>query len=696
MGDQSLKKLIQGANKKVADGGAQLLAKAEAGSWEGSVEVLVGILENFRALFDEQFEAQLPGLKKHLETRDSGNLKMMCEVIHQRLESLCPEKSMLSKAGPESAPTAPAEDDFSDILNQKSVDEMDENERQSIALADGAKGEEAADAGDEDLESLLAGSGADEEEKVSDDGGLDALLAGNDTEDAAPDLSPPSSGVTEEEDFSAILEQKSVDEMNEEERASIDITGQAPPAAKVAPKPEPVAEEDAGGDDLDALLSSEESKGSDLGDDLDSLLSGEESSNSEPEAMPALPPIEDSTMTDSSDDLDALLSGAENAEAGDLPGEDNSGSSDDLDALLSGAEDAEAGDLPGEDNSDSSGDLDALLSDAEDAGSDEASGEGNSGSSDDLDALLSDAEDADSSDLSGDGNPSSSDALDSLLADEGDSSEELSPDTGEGSDDFMEDILSDGEAEQDIEDILSEDSDSRPETETKTPDSVSDEEFEQSQANAEDALDEALLSVDAKFEENLVITDTVVEALDEVDTEMGDSLTQMIETLSDGESNTTTEFTDRDDAMKALESEGDPETADDMLHALGGTDELEETDVDDSNFNDLLSEATGRQITDDDLQATHETMNLDDLVKDAHEHLGEEKVRVISSVYRVEQDGEILFEGEDMAGVEKIIGEKILAGEGKGLEIKKCVTREITLLREDVEKIPLRIKFEIG
>ena len=182
MEKQSLQKLIRGANKKVGEGGGELLQAAKDAGREGTVEAFSGILRNYRDLFDDDFEEKLPSLQKHLESRDEENLQAMCQIVDQRLSFLAKaagineeesedvgveEESgesaeVVEEAVPSEDPVSD-EDDFAALLEQKSVDEMDESEMAAITISekigeDGAS-EEVPEELEEEPEPLIEDAG---------------------------------------------------------------------------------------------------------------------------------------------------------------------------------------------------------------------------------------------------------------------------------------------------------------------------------------------------------------------------------------------------------------------------------------------------------------------------------------------------------------------------------------------------------
>ena len=205
MEKQSLKKLIKGANKRVTEGGDSLLAKADANERTGTVAEVVEVLESFESLFDDAFRSDLPSLTKHLETRKEDNLKMLTEVINDRLSFLH------KQANPEPEPAVEEpeeEEDLASLLDQKSVDEMSDEEMSSINMDGGAEPVE-----EEPVPEAPAEEGI----------GLDALIqeVGEKSDDDVPSPAADNDD-DDDDDIESLLEQKSVDEMDLDEMDSID------------------------------------------------------------------------------------------------------------------------------------------------------------------------------------------------------------------------------------------------------------------------------------------------------------------------------------------------------------------------------------------------------------------------------------------------------------------------------------------
>ena len=394
---ESLKLFIQVANRAVAAGGAELARKAAAAGHQGSAGELVALLRKHAGLFDGEFAAQLPGLEKHLATRSQDNLRAMMEVVGARLSQLA--SGPVAPAGAVPVATAPApEEDFSALLQQKSVDEMSEEERAAIAVKEGAAHAE---------ESVV------QHVEVADQSYLDELLSEAETPSPASAPAPPpplaagaAAEPAHEEDFSALLEQKSVDEMSEEERAAIALKehAAASPPAIAEKKPEkpstpdlkPEKLEEKAPDELDALLAgtdptpeaAEEKKPEDVSlpeknpaeqkpaaqEELDALLAGEpaaaaEVAGAEKNPGKVSPPDinPDNVKEETQDELDALLAG-EGAAQGATAGSASAAAGDPLDALLAGGgdpvEEARPAEPPAAAAKDEGGEgLDALLQD---------------------------------------------------------------------------------------------------------------------------------------------------------------------------------------------------------------------------------------------------------------------------------------------------------------------------------------------
>lgn len=219
----SLKAFIQVANSKVAQGGDELKAQAAMGNWKGTADELVEVLVRYRPLFDENFDSLLPGLKNHLCDISSDKLMVMTELIAKRLDFLGKEADEAAPAPsetpgkvtagvplPQAQPAADAED-FSAILQQKSIDEMNEDERAAINMS-GVESESGIEAvlGKETTESAL-------QENI-----LDELISEGQAK-FQPEEKVEKQSVSED-DLLDILNQKSVDEMSEEERLQQDIS----------------------------------------------------------------------------------------------------------------------------------------------------------------------------------------------------------------------------------------------------------------------------------------------------------------------------------------------------------------------------------------------------------------------------------------------------------------------------------------
>ena len=118
--------------------------KAEANERTGTVAEVVEVLESFEELFDDDFQADLPSLTKHLSTRPEDNLKMLTEIIFDRLTFLKGPEEPVQEEAP-SEPEEEEEEDLSALLDQKSVDEMSDEEMSSINIEDGEAAEEVDD-----------------------------------------------------------------------------------------------------------------------------------------------------------------------------------------------------------------------------------------------------------------------------------------------------------------------------------------------------------------------------------------------------------------------------------------------------------------------------------------------------------------------------------------------------------------------
>ena len=748
METQCLKKLIRGANKRVADGGEELIAQAESAGWAGEADEIIKILKKHRHLFGEDFDAQLPSLEQHLSTRGEDNLKATSEVIHQRLVFLQKEykkEQESAKGVTETELNAPiggsAEDDFASLLDQKSVDEMSESEMDALTLSGGSSAEQIISEPEVSAES----EGDEAEEQVD----LDTLLKEAKKESAPRAPLQKDAAPVNDDDFASLLEQKSVDEMSEEEMETLrpkDELKVAPPETKET------------SDDLDSLLSEGEPKSA--SDDLDSLLA-DEAPKSASDDLDSL--LADEAPKSASDDLDSLLSEGEPKSASDdldsllSEGEPKS-ASDDLDSLLSEGEPKSASD-----------DLDSLLSEGEpksardDLDSLLSEGEPKS-ASDDLDSLLSEGESKSANDdldsLLSEGEPkSASDVLDSLLSDEAESaepseSEMLLNDPNLKVSDVLDDILAevgldneDSEAEEHSESLLepsSEDIESEAQQEATSMNSedqdldsllneVTNEDSEESDllasmsaasSSSEDIDDLLKESNDEHFDMDAE-SDNTKSLLNMLDTNSFGSTTQMLNTL---EKETSIDSSDSEVDEILAEVDSDLCETTDVLEVLDAlaeeSEQAEESEenLDEEMLSDLLSEATGRQISMDDLESDdHEaSVTLSELVhkadesfnesdsemlQEATEHAlpklsnsksreesGSESVRILAETFRLEKSGVVIYSGTDEKQVKALIAENIFSGLSSELKLVKICRKEIVKIVS--EELPILVSIK--
>jgi pilus assembly protein FimV len=721
MEKQCLKKLVRGANKKVADGGDELIAQAENAGWAGEVEEIVSVLNKHRHLFTDEFDEQLPSLEQHLSTRSEDNLKATSEVIHQRLLFLQKEfkaEQEEAKGVTETELSAPIggaeEDDFASLLDQKSVDEMSESEMDAVTVGDVLEQESEA-LGDvsEDLGLEEEDAQADDEPEVN----LDDLLAAAEQEKFEETKSQPIPATVSEDDFASLLDQKSVDEMSEEEMETL-RPKEEEPAAELEEPSEPEASES---DDLDSLLAdadaaepeeSSEPEASES-DNLDSLLSDADADEpeepSEPEAS-------------ESDDLDSLLADADAAEP-EEPSEPEASESDDLDSLLSDADAVEP--EPSEPEASESDDLDSLLSDA-DATEPEDLSEPETSESDDLDSLLSDAaEPEDSSEpenienneeevLEEDSDLNVSDVLDGILEEAGlDSEENESEDSL--LDAFTDPLESNSEEDanmnNDLDSLLDELDEPQGESLIDSMDSAEDHSdvddliSEIAEETEIDGSEDMLAGFTAESEEADELLDELASAsengdlLDELSEDNYDGTTAMLNALQE-ESKITHSDSEVEEILADVESDlSDSANVLDVLGSLSedGDSSEDEEEEDENMLSNLLSEATGRQISMDDLEAetSGDSVSLSELVRDAEDSLEDdvtEHVRILSASFRLEKAGEVIYAGSDEKEAKKLIAESIFSGESAELKLIKICRKEIVKIVSEELPISVSIK----
>jgi hypothetical protein len=338
----SLKTFIRAANKKVADGGADLVVQAISSGWDGSADAFVALLKKYKDLFDSDFEDQLPSLQSHLESRNSDNLMAMCEVVEQRLSFLKGDSSPFSDE--DLKEDSSSELTLADEMNEESLS-TDDNEEDPLL-------------GDQESEDLLS----------------------NDTEGGDQDETE------EEEDFSALLGQRAVDDMSDDEIDSITLNVEM--EKESSSLAEDVVIEDRDGDENtgDADVDPEVGAELDLADeleedasasdgDVESLLdSGEAADDSEADSLPfsqvdeesvhgspeteelsgeeivpglsedvAEPELEDEPTPSAEDAIEDLLSVSDSVDSEDVAS--SLDSEDEIEDLLSGSDPVVSGEV---------------------------------------------------------------------------------------------------------------------------------------------------------------------------------------------------------------------------------------------------------------------------------------------------------------------------------------------------------------
>lgn len=664
MGSQSLKSLIKGANKKVSENKDALLEQATQAGRAGTTDELVELLKSNRDVFDEQFDSQLPSLEKHLATRDPDNLKMMTEVISGRLTSLGSLSAQIEDTTPDNSSENPpgdetneansegdAEEDFASLLQQKSVDEMSEEERQQINI-----GEKTST---EDLESLF------EEHST----GADEIPIPEPPAPAVVEAQPPPADNPESEeevDFSSILEQKSVDEMDEHEIESIALSEES-----IDPKEEPQQDsgadlDDEGSEPVETQADDHSSATSEPGsdekrDELDDLL---DQSLPEPQHESSSEGTEESENSIEKNNHNRELETQSTSEEGEIVQNTEAAQpeeSDELDQLMNEAPLAEE-----QSDSASADDQleDILAQPAADAEQDDTAEDASS--ADPLDNLIEDVK-ANQSDQTEDTSPEN-DPLEELSQNKlsaGDQ-EELNTDT---LDDLLEDTSVSGEGtsvEEGTRDLMAELIEEDPDENESEGKLASDTDILEEVEGDDDAADTDVIASTEDIEqlseeETNTPTNTEVEkVLAEVEEEKMDnsSVTQMLDTLKEDES--------EDD--KTSDSEPEEE-----LH-------------------DLLSDVTGRKMTEEDLESSGEevTVSLTDLVENAETEFGDtQQERVLSESYRIERGSEMIYEGESEDELRKLIADHVLSGSSADIKVIKVTRKEIVKVVE--EELPISV-----
>jgi len=716
---QSLKNLIKGANKRIADIGDSLLEKAEANGRIGKAEAVIELLESHQELFDDSFKRDLPGLSQHLGTRSADNLKMLEEVLSDRLGYLAGlnQPKVIEDEVPE------PEEDFASLLTQKSVDEMSDDEMKSINIDKGEMEEELPVV----EEAIVA----------SDEIGLDDFIKRAEVERS--DVASESDDQEEhsEEDLAALLEQRSVDEMDFDELDAITVVekqDEDEPSMEEALADqvteldeEPRLETEEAMEDF-----SDESELVDAKEDLDSF----ENEESDDESV-----LDDEEATGVQDELDQEVASEEVAQdienlmedqiaegLEDVMGEDLKGGSelehdtklelennfdaipDDLDGFVddlveevSGAAEQEE---PMNEDRDTNQDLDSLLDGLDAADSPQAVEQNDSGEEeqgmDDFDTLMNESDDSASDEDDG---PTVREGLDDLIEDLAPVAEKVP-----NIDDMLNTLSGEVEAEDDFEEKTS-----------------SDDLLGAMQESDDDSELDDLLNSDLNNEESITFVDDEDEKSDgltelledelESDRNHEDSLTKLLESDDDRTSVQgltgaleESEATDTDLASVDMEVEEiladvgaelseDPSITEVLNILDSGDDEensLDEEDEETESLSNLLSEVTGRQMSENDLEHHEkgETMSLDQLVESAEESLSEseETVRITYEGFLLESDDEILYEGSDEVELKNIIASVIFNGEHKGLRLLKKCRKEI--VRVIHEEIPVNIKIQ--
>lgn len=709
MGRESLKVFIKVTNRKVSEGGEALIQRAEKRS--GTPGELIDLLKKCSSVFDEGFDAHIGSLEKHLGTRPPEILKAMVEIIEPRLGELLgkSEKNSVSAPGesdvsPEAAPEtaaadavpSSAEEDYAALLEQKSVDEMSEEERRQLEIAGDPAEVQADEAEGEDVGGTF----------------LDDLMS---SEPASGDPAPPPTSNDEDVDFEALLQQKSVDEMSEEEREALHLKeGRVPPPSEEASgAPEAQELSTAGGartDDLDALLDEpsvpEADQPATSEDDLDALLG--DSPSSPPSAVAEvdeldalLGDIESSRIlpTTSVDDLDSLL------DESFAPKVSPHVAGDELDALL-------FDDPPAENPFDTTGEN-------QDAAPDEAlpSMSDPEAPTDELDALLDEAEPKESFAVNVPVTHSNAEFEDALsqLVDDRDSVHDPMPGAEIDAEDALEVLIEEnssslgGEAVDDA-DALDELIANNAETSMDLMDDLLNEHAEHSGGSVDDLLSESASSYNPESIEDLLAGEDEDEP-SEFQTPDEDALAAMMGDDSEIDDADSRLGTAAVDAMLAEVEEEDDNGVTSMLDKLQDVDEAssgpdpsknEDAEDEPESFTDLLSEATGRKITEDDFEDEDEgTMTLDELIQDAESVLKNkdsdtvEGERVIDERFRLERSGEVLFEGSDLDMLRAEFEKRLMSGQAVDLKMSRIITREVVRVETTVQELNYRINVEI-
>jgi hypothetical protein len=246
--------------------------------------------------------------------------------------------------------------------------------------------------------------------------------------------------------------------------------------------------------------------------------------------------------------------------------------------------------------------------------------------------------------------------------------ESAEPESDDSSDDDLDSLLDD--ASEDIDSVDDESSDSNDDMDSL----MNEDESSESEINAEadKEMDDMLGDLENSDRD-------VDELLNDVTGDLEEEVS-LTEVMSDIE-------TDSSEEASLTEVMSDIET-----------DASDEDEEEAENLSDLLSEVTGREISDDDLENVPEgeSVSLDELVQGAEDSLstadGEEVVRVLSQSFRLEKAGDILYEGEDEAQVKVIVADHVMAGDTAELTLVKVAKKEVVKVVSEEVPISISIK----